>query len=102
MPRRKKENLLKGLILLILLINLLSHKLLLNHLKTSEVPNNNKSMDMPDLFKESLQELFENALYSPILAVSEVLKGAKERKQYEKKPRKKIFSILSIDGHLKV
>lgn len=101
MPRKEKETLLEGFILFILLIYLLSHKLLLNHLKTSEVPNNSKSMDIPDLFKESLQELSENALYSPILAVSDALRGAKERKQYEKK-RKKIFSVLHIEGHLKV
>lgn len=54
-------------------------------MKTSEVPNSSKSMDMPDHFKESLQELFKNALYSPILAASEALKGARERKQYEEK-----------------
>lgn len=75
---RKKENFLKEFILL---KNLLCHKLMLNHLKTSEVPNNRKSMDIPNLFKESLQELFKNAPYSPILEVSEVSKGAEERKQ---------------------
>lgn len=54
---------------------------MLNHLKTSEVPNNRKSMDIPDLFKESLQGLFKNAPHSPILVVSEASKGAEERKQ---------------------
>lgn len=68
---------------------------MLSHLKTSEEPNNSKSVDIPDLFKESLQELFKNTLYSPILAISEDLKGAKEEKQYEEEKKKKGKSLLN-------
>lgn len=96
MPRRKIEKLLKEFILLVLLKNLLCHKLLLNPMKTSEVPNNSKSMDMPDHFKESLQELSKNALYSAILAASETLKGEKERKQCEKKKSSQFSRLRDI------
>lgn len=69
---------------------------MLNHLESSEVPKNSKSMDLLDLLKESAQKLFKNAPYSSILlSLKSILtltvtsKGAEETKQCKGKKKKK-------------
>lgn len=100
---KKKRNLLKWFIFLILFKYVFCHELMLNHLESSEVPNNSKSMDLLDLLKESTQELFKNAPYSPILfslksilTFSVTSKGAEERKQCEEGKKKKSSQLSTL------